>query len=82
MNIDELVEVVENSYTKLNTHKLNNVFLTSQKVMEAVILCDGSKSYKLPHISKEDLERRGQLPVSITVSSPLRARLAVMEEEV
>ena len=67
-NIDELVEVVENSYAKFNTRKLNNVFLTLQKVMEAVILCNGSNSYKLPHISKEALERRGELPISITVS--------------
>ena len=81
-NIDELVEVVENSYAKLNTHKLNNVFLTLQKVMEAVILCSGSNSYKLSHISKEALERRGELPINITVSSPLRARLGTREEQV
>ena len=81
-DIDQLVELVEQSYTNLNHHKMNNIFLTLQKVMEAVILCNGSNNYKLPHISKEALERRGQLPVSITVSSPLRARLAVMEEKV
>ena len=74
-NIDELVSAVEDSFEQLHWKKLNNVFLTLQKVMECCILCDGDNKYKIPHISKQKLERAGQLPVSIVVSHELKQKL-------
>ena len=76
-DIDKLVEVVKESFARLNRSKLNNIFLTLQKVMEACILCDGDNTYKLPHILKESLEMHGELPVSIKVSKSLKAKLGI-----
>jgi hypothetical protein len=39
--------------------------------MEAIILSGGSNDYKIPHMSKGKLERRGELPLSILVSEEL-----------
>ena len=74
--IDELVAAVQETFLFLQTKKLNNVFLTLQKVMETIILKDGGNEYKLPHMSKEKLERNGELPVSILVSDELLQKLA------
>ena len=73
--VDELVAAVTTSFQQLETRKLNNVFLTLQKVMETIILRDGGNDYKIPHMSKERLERNGELPVSIVVSDELFAKL-------
>ena len=73
--VDKLVAAVTTSLQQLETRKLNNVFLTLQKVMETIILRDGGNDYKIPHMSKERLERNGELPVSIVVSDELFAKL-------
>ena len=73
--IDELVAAVEETFLFLQTKKLNNVFLTLQKVMETIILKDGGNEYKLPHMSKEKLEQNGELPVLILVSDELLQKL-------
>ena len=69
--IDELVEATETAFQSLQWKKLNNVFLTLQKVMECCLLHAGNNNYKLPHILKQKLERNGELPVSIVVSDEL-----------
>ena len=57
--MEELVETVRNSFDRLHWKKLNNSFLTLQKVMECIILCDDNNDYKMPHLSKEKHERSG-----------------------
>ena len=74
-NIDKLVDAVQSSFNALERYKLNNVFLTLQKVMEACIMCDGNNTYKLPHISKARLKRLGKLPDSVKVSETLREKI-------
>ena len=73
--VNELVAAVTTSFQQLETRKLNNVFLTLQKVMETIILRNGGNDYKIPHMSKQRLERNGELPVSIVVSDELFAKL-------
>ena len=78
-NIDELVDVVENSFAGLHQKTLNKVFLTLQKVMELVILNDGCNQYKLPHLKKDALLRQGTLPVSLPVTAELREKIESLE---
>ena len=73
--MEELVETVGTSFDRLHWTKINNNFLTLQKVMECIILCDGNNDYKMPHISEEKLERTGQLPMSIKILDEIKAKL-------
>ena len=41
--------------------KLNNIFLTWQTCMIQVMSIDGGIHYKIPHLGKASLQRRGQL---------------------
>ena len=74
-NIQELVEVVGTSFDALHCTTLNDTFKTLQKVMEAIILCNGDNNFKVPHICKRKLERTGQLPVSIKVLDSVKEKL-------
>ena len=73
--MEKLVETVGTCFNRLHWTKMNNNFLTLQKVMEYIILCDGNNDYKMPHISKEKLERTGQLPMSIKILEKVKAKL-------
>ena len=79
-NIEELISAVDDSFQSLPSKKLTNVFLTLQKVMEAVIICDGDNKYKVPHMSKLRLERMGELPVAIVLSNRLKQKLGLQED--
>ena len=79
-NIDELIEAVATSFNKLELQKLDNIFLTLQKVMECVILAKGSNNFAIPHSTKRHLERVGQLRIpSIVISDELRTAIALSE---
>ena len=43
--------------------------------MEQTILNDGGNDYKIPHLNKRKLEREGRLPVSITASDDVVAKI-------
>lgn len=80
--IPELVQAVEDSFNEMPHDKLNKVFLSLQKCLECIILNEGDNRYKLPHMAKDRLARRGLLPMSIEVTDELRAKiLAMLEEE-
>lgn len=57
--IDELITAVKDSFENLYHSKLNDNFLTLQKVMELCLLHEGNNDYKLPHMSKRKLEQLG-----------------------
>ena len=42
--------------------RLNRTWLTLQSVFNQIILCNGDNNYNIEHLSKEKLERTGQLP--------------------
>ena len=69
--------MVGNCFDWLHWTKINNDFLTLQKVMECIVLCDGNNDYKMPHISKGKLERSGQLPMSIKILDEVKAKLQI-----
>ena len=76
-NIVELINVVNESYDKLEPNKLLKIFLTLQTVMEQILLNDGGNEYKLVHMSKSKLEREGRLPESIRASDKLLQKLGI-----
>lgn len=64
-NIDELLAAVDKAFNELSPHCLNNVFLSLQSCMLEVIKSFGNNTYKLPHISKAQLSRIGELPLTL-----------------
>jgi hypothetical protein len=69
--VDDLIAVVEKSYDHLPSVTLGKVFVTLQKVMELVILNDGSNNFKLPHLGKERLLNRGMVLDTLPVCEEL-----------
>jgi hypothetical protein len=77
--IDDLIAAVLDSYVALKSNTLNKVFITLQKVMELIILNEGSNAYKLPHLGKDSLMRKGGLWTTIPVSQELIEKLEGIE---
>ncbi|KAL4580311.1 hypothetical protein LXL04_016501 [Taraxacum kok-saghyz] len=69
--VDELVYVVQTSFDKMQSHELNNVFLTLQTCMKEIIKIRGGNNYRIPHIGKSRLERQGNLPIQIECEESL-----------
>ena len=60
-NEEELIKSVEKAYGEYPYCKLNHVWLTLQSCLNMIIENDGGNDYKILHIGKESLERRGLL---------------------
>jgi hypothetical protein len=54
---------------------LAKIFVTLQKVMELVILHDGSNAFKLPHLGKDKALRSGMLLDTLPVFEELKQKL-------
>ena len=65
-NAEDLIQSVQASFQKLEDTKLDETFLTLQKVMECIMRHRGGNDYKLPHMGKQRLRRAGLLPTSWT----------------
>lgn len=65
--VDELIDAVRNIYLEFPYHKINFIYLTLQSVMNEIIKCNGDNDYVIPHMAKEALARRGELPKCIEV---------------
>ena len=74
-NVNELIQAVYDSFDELGHHKLNNIFLTLQGVMEQIILNDGGNDYKLPHMNKAKLARNNELPLTLIASDDVRMKI-------
>ena len=59
------MDVVEHSFWEYPMEKLNKVWITLQCCMNCVLKCNGGNDYKIPHMSKDKLERMGELPRTI-----------------
>ncbi|KAE9348920.1 hypothetical protein PR003_g6164 [Phytophthora rubi] len=82
-NIDQLIRAVRKSYDALECEKLDNIFLTLQKVFECALRAGGSNEYKLPHIGKDKLRRLGKLPQSLPCDlEAFRYAVAILHEGV
>ena len=76
--LDDLIQAVSSAFDNLLPETLNKVFLTLQECMNQIMEVDGSNRYTVPHMSKDQLSRRGELPVSISCSSRAFERSALL----
>ena len=74
-NEEELIKLVEKAYGEYPLHKLNHVWLTLQSCFNMIIENDGGNDYKILHMGKESLERRGLLPWVLDVTPTANAWL-------
>ena len=74
-NEEELIKSVEKAYGEYPYRKLNCVWLTLQSCLNMIIENDGGNDYKIPHMGKESLDRRGLLPLVLDVTPAATAWL-------
>ena len=74
-NEEELIKSVEKAYGEYPYRKLNRVWLTLQSCLNMIIENDGGNDYKIPHMGKESMERRGLLPGVLHVTPAATACL-------
>ena len=72
-NEEELIQSVEKAYGEYPMHKLNLVWLTLQNFLNMIIENDGGNEYKIPHMGKESMERRGLLPHVLDITPTANA---------
>jgi hypothetical protein len=80
--VDDLIAVVDKSYQHLAPVTLAKIFVTLQKVMELVILNDGSNNFKLPHLGKDRLLNRGMVLDTLPVCEELVEKLEATANQV
>ena len=80
-NEEELIKSVEKAYGEYPLCKLNHVWLTLQSCFNMIIENDGGNDYKIPHMGKESLERRGLLPGVLDVTPTANAWLNPMMDD-
>ena len=74
-NEEELIKSVEKAYGEYPYRKLNRVWLTLQSCLNMIIENDGGNDYKIQHMGKESMERRGLLPGVLDVTPAANAWL-------
>ena len=80
-NEEELIKSVEKAYGEYPWRKLNCVWLTLQSCLNMIIENDGGNDYKIPHMGKESMERRGLLPQVLDVTPAANAWLNPMMDD-
>ena len=80
-NEEELIKLVEKAYGEYPYHKLNCVWHTLQSCLNMIIENDGGNDYKIPHLGKESLDRRGLLPGVLDITSAATAWLNPMMDD-
>ena len=80
-NEEELIKLVEKTYGEYPLHKLNHVWLTLQSCLNMIIENDGGNDYKILHMGKESMERRGLLPWVLGVTPTANASLNPMMDD-
>ena len=80
-NEEELIKSVEKAYGEYPYRKLNHVWLTLQSCFNMIIENDGGNDYKILHMGKESLQRRGLLPGVLDVTPAASAWLNLMMDD-
>ena len=80
-NEEELIKSVEKAYGEYPYRRLNRVWLALQSCLNMIIENDGGNDYKIPHMGKESLERRGLLPPVLDVTPAAAAWLNPMMDD-
>ncbi|XP_024636148.2 uncharacterized protein [Medicago truncatula] len=70
-SVDALIEAVQKIFDAFSAQSSNNIFLTLQSCMTEIMKVKGSNNYKIPHMEKEKLLRRGMLPTQLTCDPEL-----------
>lgn len=58
--VAELVDTVHEAFDMLSSTKLTDTFITLQAVMREIMRHKGGNNYKLPHLKKQTMRRKGQ----------------------
>ena len=69
--IDDIVQNTLKEYEDYDTELMDNVFLTLQGCFIEVMKDGGGNGYKIPHLSKDHLERFSMLPRSLNCDMDL-----------
>ena len=84
-NTSELCEVVQRSFKDLGDDKLEDNFLTFQKVLKCTIKHNGSNQFKLPRIGKKKLRAENKLPTTFRCDQAVYRKgvevLSMMKED-
>ena len=80
-NEEELIKSVEKAYGQYPLRKLNHVWLMLQSCLNMIIENDGGNDYKILHMGKESMERRGLLPWVLDVTPTSNAWLNPMMDD-
>ena len=80
-NEEELIKSVEKAYDEYSYCKLNHVWLTLQSCLNKIIENDGGNDYKILHMGKHPLQRRGLLAVVLDVTPAASAWLNPMMDD-
>ncbi|ETV63812.1 hypothetical protein H257_19255 [Aphanomyces astaci] len=59
---EDIVSAMNNAWKDVDPWSLERNFLTLQSCLREVIGCAGENSYKIPHMKKAALKKRGRLP--------------------
>ena len=59
---DGITSATTKAFELMSTDTLNSVFLTWQSCMIEAIMTEWSNHYKIPHMGKASLQRKGELP--------------------
>jgi len=68
-NIDELIANVKKAYRDYDPKLLNRIWLTHASVCDRIITTHGHNNFDIPHMSKGRLERAGNLPSLLGLST-------------
>ena len=79
-NASEIIDNINRVYAEYETERINKVYLSLMTVMNMIVKRNGDNDFDVPHIGKDALARRGQLPKSIEVADELLEYLGVLNQ--
>ena len=66
-----LLDAVKKAFDEYPKEMINRTWLTLQSCLNCIIEQNGDNTYKIPHMNKEQLEKRGELPTVLEVTDAL-----------
>lgn len=69
------------SNASMSAHRLNRIQLTHATVCDTVAANNGGNDFKMPHMAKQHLEREGELPIMVSLSSTAKDHCQPFHQE-
>jgi hypothetical protein len=66
--IDGLIQQVYDAFEEFDPRKIDFGFITLQTCMNDILKAYGNNNYKISHIGKNELLRRGELPIRVAAT--------------